>query len=301
MKNLGKALYASVALTLVSNPVLADTVAEVEPNHPIWEAQRLTPAEEIQISAVLGTVKSGVTIDDLDFYVVNAKHDDVVTIDIDCGFRCGLRSVDTVLAVFGKGPDFKLLRWNDDGPGPVDPGSRHPYDSRIDNFKPLADGPVYIGVSNFPRFFSSGGYTLNSSSIGNGDYKLVITGVSPEARIVNIDVKPGAKGQWAPINPKSRGKVPVAILSEEGFDAMTVNPASLKFGKNGTEDSLSRCGKDGEDVNNDGRPDLVCHFNNQAAGFDDYTAEGVLTGSLNDGTAIMGQAPLKVVPKKRNP
>jgi len=300
MKILRKALYGGAALFIASVPVLADTVAETEPNHPIWKAQRLTAAQAIEVSAVLGSVSPGVTIDDLDFYVVNAKHSDVISVDIDCGYTCGKRSVDTVLAVFGKGPDYKLLRWNDDGGWPVDPGSTHGYDARIDNFKPLADGPVFIGVSNYPRFFSTGGYTT-STTVRNGDYKLVITGVTPEVKVVNIEVKPGATGEWAPINPKSRGKVPVAILSDADFDALKVDRKSLKFGKTGTEESLSRCGKDGEDVNNDCRPDLVCHFSNQAAEFDEYTAEGVLTGSLGDGTAIMGQAPLKVVPKKRNP
>lgn len=299
MKNITKTVLCSgLALALNAGTALAEPIPEKEPNNSVVETQRLSAAEAIEVRAAIGSVQPGENISDLDFYVFHAKKDDVITIDIDCGFRCGQRSVDTVLAVFSDGGGFRVLRWNDDGAGPADPGSNHRYDARIDNFKPESDGRVIVGVSNYPRYFSNGGVTYNNT-VRNGDYTLVVTGVTPEALVVNIEVKPGSEGAWAPINPKSRGKVPVAVLSSDTFDAMTVDPNTLMFGKTGSEASLSRCGKNGEDVNGDGRLDLVCHFSNQAAGFDAYTAEGVLTGSLEDGTNIIGQAPLKVVPNKR--
>jgi hypothetical protein len=80
---------------------------------------------------------------------------------------------------------------------------------------------------------------------------------------VAIDILPGNTGNS--INTNSHGKIEVAILSSATFDAWTVDLNSLRFGRTGTENSLSRKGN-GEpryrlaDVNGDGRLDLVVTF-----------------------------------------
>ncbi len=76
---------------------------------------------------------------------------------------------------------------------------------------------------------------------------------------VGIDIKPGSSTN--PINPNSKGKTPVAILSTSDFDATTeLEKDSLTFGRTGDEDSLAKCGNSGEDVNGDGLLDIVGHF-----------------------------------------
>ncbi len=56
----------------------------------------------------------------------------------------------------------------------------------------------------------------------------------------------------------------MAILYTAAFDAPSkVDKASLTFGKTGDEESLTFCNKSAEDVNDDGLPDLVRHFNTQ--------------------------------------
>ena len=133
----------------------------------------------------------------------------------------------------------------------------------------------------------------------NGDYRLVISGVSSAVMHINISVKPG-KNEVAPINPKSRGRVPVALLSSEEFDPSEVDVNSLTFGHEGSEESLEKCNKPSADINKDGKKDLICHFDNQMAEFRKGDLEGVLKGSMKDGTIIEGRGLLKVVPEKAN-
>jgi len=118
---------------------------------------------------------------------------------------------------------------------------------------------------------------------------------------VLIDIKPG--GHPNPINRKSKGLIPVAILSTEEFDAPAeVDRESLFFGRTGEEDSLARTGSDepkchGKDVTpTDGLEDLVCHFHTPIAGFQCGDTEGHLTGQLLDQTAIAGSDSVVVVP-----
>ncbi|MGH8767525.1 MAG: DVUA0089 family protein [Burkholderiales bacterium] len=255
-----------------------------------------------EINGALG-VLSGPATNDVDFYSFDGREGDVVTIDIDGGIKpngSGLRNVDTYLAVFGPGPTFLKLRENDDAAAPFDSGSLSRHDALIINFRLPATGTYTVGVSSFPRYLMNGG-TLMSSLLGplsNGSYTLLVSGVSPPLQQINIDIKPGS-GELAPVNPKSRGKIPVALLSSAEFNALETNEGSIRFGATGYEESLVRCHKDGEDVNGDGLLDLVCHFENQVAGFDHGDLEGVLRGQTADGRQFEGRGLLKVVPSKR--
>jgi 6-phosphogluconolactonase (cycloisomerase 2 family) len=113
---------------------------------------------------------------------------------------------------------------------------------------------------------------------------------------VAIDIKPGSFPNS--INPKSRGKIPVAILSTSSFDAPNrVDTTSLTFGDTGDETSLAFCDSNSEDVNRDGLPDLVCHFNTQQTGFKGGDKQGTLKGKTLDGTHIVGTDSVNIVPK----
>ena len=81
--------------------------------------------------------------------------------------------------------------------------------------------------------------------------------------MVDIDIKPGDDPNH--INPRSRGKTPIAILSTAAFEASAVNPitvrvagAPVSLGGNGSAASSL------EDVNGDGLLDLVVHVSTQA-------------------------------------
>jgi hypothetical protein len=109
---------------------------------------------------------------------------------------------------------------------------------------------------------------------------------------VTIVVKPG-DGQPAPINPKSNGKIPVAILSTGSFDATTVDPTTVKFGVLGSEASSTQTSL--EDVNGDGKLDMVLHFPTQNTGIVCGTTSVTLTGQTTSGQAISGTAPIRTV------
>lgn len=124
--------------------------------------------------------------------------------------------------------------------------------------------------------------------------------VPPQMQVkqVRIDIKPGQRG-IARINPKSRHDIPVALLSSRDFDAMKVDVKSLTFGRTGDEQSLDKCYRHGVKVNRDRRRDLVCHFENHLAGFEPSDEEGVLKGTMQDGTPFEARGMLKVISEKR--
>jgi Bacterial pre-peptidase C-terminal domain len=292
----------AIAAALAAASGLAFAVDELEPNASIATAQRLVigPDSRAEVTGVIGNA-TGLVIADVDFYVFQGRAGDLVTIDIDGGMKprfSGLRSVDTIVALFG--PGGKKLADNNDVGLPLDPGSVHQFDARIDNFKLPANGTYAIGVSSNPRHFLDGG-ALGDNTLGrdaNGSYTLVISGVSPSLLRINVGIK-GANGEPAPINPKSKGNVPVMLLSSAEFNAADVDPQSLRFGAKGDESSLLRCNKGYTDVNGDGKPDLICHFDTQTAGFGPGDAKGIVTGSLKDGRQFEGHDVIKIVPVKQ--
>lgn len=295
---------SAMCVAMLALPGLALAGSEREPNHPIASAQLL------EVTAVEGSPTGGATVDgvignltgaavlDTDYFVFEGQAGDIVTLDIDGGAN-GLRKVDTVLAVFGPAPTYAVLRQVDDVAA-ADPGSISRLDARIDNFKLPATGTYVVGVASAPRAFAATGGGTTSDSLkslnANGDYQLIISGVTVPMLQVSIEIKPGS-GEVAPINPKSRGKVPVALLGAADFSVDEVDTGSVTFGHTGHESSLSKCGTP-SDVNGDLFPDLVCHFENQQAAWEPTDEEGIVRGRLRSGTKFEGRGWLKVVPVK---
>jgi len=110
---------------------------------------------------------------------------------------------------------------------------------------------------------------------------------------VQIVIHPGSFPNASSINPKSKGVIPVAILSTATFDATTVDPASVKFGPDGAGETHGR--GHNEDVNRDGRTDLVVHFRTQDTGIVCGITSVSLTGITFSGQAIKGSASIRTV------
>jgi hypothetical protein len=284
-------------------------VNEAEANHPVGSAQRLTlggVGSVITINAVVGRLNCpNPPINplpeqwrdclDADFFSFHAQKDTVLTFDIENGMG-GARNVDTFLSVFGPSPTFRLIRENDDKPRVS--GAPFNTDSRIAAFSVPATGTYTVAVSAFPGLADGGTYRrtiVGARSVG--DYTLTVTVVSLPVQIINNDVKTGS-GERAPINPKSKGNIPVALLGSDTFNPFDVYPESMTFGATGDEGSYLRCAKESVDVNGDGHPDRVCHFENQKAGFSRGDLEGILRGKTKDGGLVEGHGMLKVVPEK---
>ncbi len=112
---------------------------------------------------------------------------------------------------------------------------------------------------------------------------------------VSVDIKPG--GNPNSINLKSKGTVPVAILSTDGFDATTVDPETVKLAnapvktkKNGTLMAAQ------EDVDGDGRLDLLVHVDTQDLKLEESDTEAVLEAKTFSGAALNGSDSVRIVP-----
>lgn len=119
-----------------------------------------------------------------------------------------------------------------------------------------------------------------------------------ELRWQPTDTKP--RSLPSAVNIGKQGTVPFAVLSTATLDAVAqVDPASLRFGATGTEDSVRSCSPQGEDVDDDGRLDLVCHAETQATGITCTTTITVVTGLLRDGSRFESQDDVFVTPCKK--
>src|SRR5258706_3225361 len=149
--------------------------------------------------------------------------------------------------------------------------------------------------------FDPGVGIANLTSTGLNDIFISkLEASSNQAIQVTIDIKPGSQSN--PINPKSTGTTPVAILSTKDFNApLKINKASLTFGRTGAEVSLSSCDKKGQDVNGDGLLDLICHFKTKLTGFQVGDIMGILKGQTLDGVSIEGRDSVKIVPSSSYP
>ena len=101
---------------------------------------------------------------------------------------------------------------------------------------------------------------------------------------VTIDIKPGSSPNS--INPRSKGRIPVAILTTDTFDATTVNETTVLFGATGTEATPVQSAL--EDVDGDGDTDMILHFNTQETGIQCGDTSGTLTGETLSGEIIEG-------------
>lgn len=144
--------------------------------------------------------------------------------------------------------------------------------------------------------YDSVSYTLNIATLSDITVEVVESGETIE---VGIDIKPGSAPN--PINPASRGLIPVAILTTDEFDAAGVDPGTVKL----AGASVAVRGKDGkfmahlEDIDGDCDFDLVLHFDTQSEGAVWESGEIILTGRTYEELGaqyIEGSDYIKIVP-----
>jgi len=106
--------------------------------------------------------------------------------------------------------------------------------------------------------------------------------------MVEIDIRP--RGNPNSIDLKSRGVVPVAVLTTEEFDARTLNPYSVTFaGASPRSWKLI-------DVDRDGDTDMLFLFKNlELVGLTESSTEATLTGETCDGIPIEGTDTVNIV------
>ncbi len=163
---------------------------------------------------------------------------------------------------------------------------------------PNDDVPYGVQVAG-KELYVVGDSKSSPGDLGHSEVMLLRYGLvrEPPVLMVPIDIKPG--GVPNSINMKSKGNVPVAILSRADFDApKLVDRASLTFGRTGDEKSLLAGMVKPEDVNGDGLPDLVAHFDTPKTGFLLGDTQGFLKGKLLSGRLFMGVDSVRIVGKE---
>lgn len=114
----------------------------------------------------------------------------------------------------------------------------------------------------------------------------IATGQSPaKTQRVTIDIKPGDTPTI--IQPKREGMLPVAILSMLGFEANSVDPATVRIGATGTEASVFRSAS--EDVDKDGDTDLMLLFRMKELKLECTDKAIRLSGETTSGQRIEGE------------
>ncbi|WP_020523857.1 hypothetical protein [Catelliglobosispora koreensis] len=108
------------------------------------------------------------------------------------------------------------------------------------------------------------------------------------------DIKP--RSLPSSINIGKDGVVPFALLSTATLDMLSaIDRSSLTFGVTGTEQSVIGCASQGEDVNGDGRMDLICRANTQLLGLTCDTTVLRVIGLTADGVRFYSEDAVKVV------
>ena len=126
---------------------------------------------------------------------------------------------------------------------------------------------------------------------GRGFDEILVTAEKAQAIEIVVDIKPGSDSNK--INCKNaNGVIAVAILTTADFDAtIVVDAESVRFGPNGAEETHRRKGRPTrheEDVDGDGRTDLVFHFRLGDAGLACGDTEAIRSGQITEAT-LSGQ------------
>jgi YVTN family beta-propeller protein len=105
---------------------------------------------------------------------------------------------------------------------------------------------------------------------------------------VVLDIQPDSVLNRITISrdPNRSELIPVAILTTATFDATTVDPTTVRFGKTGTEAAPVQTAR--EDADGDSRLDLVLSFQTRDTGLRCGDTSASLTGQTMSGQAIQG-------------
>ena len=114
----------------------------------------------------------------------------------------------------------------------------------------------------------------------------------PDTKIeVAIDIKPGSDKN--PINLKSKGTTPVAILASEDFDPQSVDVSTVTLAGAPVAQHKGRYQASMEDANGDGQADLLVHVVTNLMACEG--SEAALTGLTYDGKAMEGKDTVMLV------
>jgi hypothetical protein len=141
---------------------------------------------------------------------------------------------------------------------------------------------------------ASGPYVGGAAASVTGGFRGAFLAAIADFTPIGIDIKPGDTENT--VNLGSNGNVPVAILSSATFDAATIDPVSITL-----ENAAVRLRGNGtamatlQDVNGDGRSDLVVHVLTQALTLSDGDTQATLRARTFSGEAVRGTDTVRIV------
>lgn len=183
---------------------------------------------------------------------------------------------------------------------------------------PLHFDPVGIG------FYDDCGYPVNAALIDLSTFGIPALGTVSRVRIDNlgssgsfegadlsdvsavhsavlasIELRSGASTP-APLNLKSRGALPVALISTPNFDALGVDPATIAMGDPETGHTAAPFSWTPTDVNGDGLADLLLRFRTTdlvlSGAVTVDTIRFVVTARTAAGQPVIGTTGVRIVP-----
>lgn len=165
-------------------------------------------------------------------------------------------------------------------------------DGNMHIFKMTVDGTEIVQLTDGSYNDDRASYSPNAhellyrrTPLESGPSQLVIKRI---VQLIEIDIRPCSLPNN--INLKSEGKVPVAILTTDNFDASNIDPSTIEFaGASPLKWHL-------KDVDLDGDMDLVLHFKTQELDLTENSVEATLTGETFDFQLIQGTDSIRIVP-----
>ena len=157
-----------------------------------------------------------------------------------------------------------------------------------ENGKPLSEFTLAPGVLGILTGTYENGDPID---LGFYIYGYVPVYLAVSVPKVTVDIKPGSDTN--PINLKSKGVVPVAVLTTDAFNAAAVDPATVFFA------GAKPVRWTREDVDGDGDVDMLFHFKTQELDLTENSTEATLTGQTTEEVAIQGTDEVRIVPAKK--
>ena len=155
--------------------------------------------------------------------------------------------------------------------------------STDNKLQPLASVPVELSPGSTATF-----------EVEFASFPGAIPRIKARVILVDIDIKPGSDPNS--MDPDNLDAViTVAILTDQSFDATTVDQTTVRFGKMGTEAVKVHGNAHEQDVDKDGDTDLVFHFRFGDTGLACGDTEAKLTGETSAGTPIEGKDAIRTV------
>lgn len=143
----------------------------------------------------------------------------------------------------------------------------------------LVDGAAYLAVAVPVNGNADLHAEVSHATGGTGMYQFSAgQRIFSDPPLFEIDIKPDTEEN--PINPGSRGRIPVVILGSQIYDVGDVDVSTLAFGPDGSPASHPRGVFD--DFDGDGLTDYLNHYSTSASGIALGDEEACLTGKVSD-------------------